>query len=232
VKEAFVSRVFGRENKKVVIVLSGWTNTLSMFYPVGKILEWAGFYVVVYAYNPNILDPDIYATKQRIQSVVDDIGERIQALKKEDHTMFSVFGTSIGTLIALRVANKSKIVRKVILNISGANISDSVWGWGRREFPYFHEYFHTNHITLSQIRSVWKSIQPLHNINHLDGKKILIYMSKRDDIVPYSQQKLLVKEMKKRNISLLVYTNNCLPHVPTIIYNLMLFCRYINFLQQ
>lgn len=229
---AFHKKEYGKENKKVIFLLAGWGNTIKDFSPVSSILSLFGYHCITYAYDPSILNPHVDETIAHVFAIRDIILKDIQYVTAKGKIPFAIFGTSLGTVIALLVAGKSKSIKKVILNLSGATIGDSIWGWGDTMFPEFHESFRKNNITLFKLRKKWRPINPIESIHSLKKKDILLYVAKKDDIIPYSQAKMLIREMKRKNISFTLHANYYLNHYWSAFANLFYFPRYIRFLKK
>lgn len=221
----------GKNNKKVIFLLAGWQNKPWMYWPISKILTLNGFYCITYTYNNDVFSPNTINTVRYFKEIRDDVLAKTKSLDKESYKDLSIFGTSLGSAISLMVVNKTTKISKIILNTTGADIAETVWQWDRA-FPSFKESLISQSLTLNTLKKLWSPIAPLNNIDNLNDKKVLIYLSKKDEIIPYEQGKQLVKEFKKRNYKYNLVINNKLNHFLTGVFNLINATVYLSFLKE
>ncbi|MDD2822876.1 MAG: prolyl oligopeptidase family serine peptidase [Candidatus Daviesbacteria bacterium] len=219
----------GKHNKKVVFLLEGWHSKLWMYWLFSRILSLRGYYCITYAYDSEIFSPDTQKTVKYLNIIQNDILLRLKTLKNEGYVEFNILGTSLGSMLALMVADKSPDISKVILNTIGIDISETVWGWNKI-YPGFKEELIRQNFTPDKLKKVWKSITPVNNISNLKNKKILVYLSKKDEVIPYDLGMSLVEEFKKRNYKYSLKVNNYLKHFYAGFYNLMNAKYYLKFL--
>ncbi len=221
----------GQHNKRVIFLLAGWYNKLWMFWVFSKILSFNGFYCITYAYDGDIFSPNTEATTKHFNKIQDEILLKIIELKKRGYKDFSIFGTSLGSMLALMIADKSSDISKIILNTTGIDISEVVWGWVKVKIPFKKELLKQN-LTLKQLKVLWNDITPASNINNLKNKKILVYLSKKDEIIPFNLGQRLVNEFENKRYNYTLVTNNKLNHLFTGTYNLFNAGRYLSFLKE
>lgn len=219
----------GKQNKKVIFLLAGWQNKIWMYGLFAKILARNGYYCIAYAYNNSVLSPDTKKTVMYLTDVRNNILNRIGELKKEGYTDFSIFGTSLGSVIALMVANKTPDISKVILNTPGIDMAQTIWGWDKVK-TYFKKALIEQNFTLEKLIAVWKPISPSSNIDNLHGKRILVYLSKNDRMIPYHQGQKLVRELESKKYDVKVITNNHVGHLLAGALNLLKAKTYLEFL--
>lgn len=226
------SQAFGQKNKKIIFLLAGWGNSIKPYWLFAKILQLHGYHVIVYVYDKEILSPHIKNTVTNFILVRDTILKKIYDLKKLGHTSFYFFGTSIGTTLTLMVANKNSDISKIILNLTGADLVETVWGWGDRLNPEFKKGFQEQNITLPELRNHWKQLNPINNVENLKATKLLVYLAENDDVIPYRQGLQLLLEFKKRKYSYSLLVNKKLRHVSAGALNLLKWKIYIDFLNR
>lgn len=219
----------GKHNKKVIFLLAGWQNKLWMFGLFSNILAGNGYYCIAYAYDIDIVAPDTKKTNENVLEIRNNILDRISQLKKEGHSDFSIFGTSLGSLISILVANKSSDISKVILNTTGIDIAETIWSWDKVKI-YFKKALIKQNFTLEKLIDVWKPITPFNNIDNLHGKKILVYLAKKDEMIPYSLGQRLVEQLQSNKYDVKVITNNYFGHTLTGTWNLLNAKVYLKFL--
>lgn len=220
----------GKMNKKVIFLLAGWQNKLWMFRLFSKFLVLNGYHCITYAYDDDVLSPNTEKTIKHFNEVKEDILNKIKELKKAGYKSFSIIGISLGSVISLMVANKSPEISKIILNTTSIDLSETVWRWDKVN-PSFKEGLTQQDLTLSRLKEIWRDITPANNISNLKDKKILVYLSEKDEVIPFSLGKRLIKKFGEKNYSYTLVTNSKLNHLFTGIYNMLNFRSYLNFLK-
>ncbi|MEK7571180.1 MAG: prolyl oligopeptidase family serine peptidase [Patescibacteria group bacterium] len=226
---SFLKKQYGRKHKKVVFLIGGWTYTPAMLWITAKILESNGYYCITYTYHNEVFSPNTTKTVKELLAIKKAILQQISILKAQGLDSFSVFGTSLGTIPAILVANESSDITKVILNTSGADTAESVWSWDA-VIPGFKENLKQQNFTKEQLVAAWKSISPQYNMDNLQGKSILIYLAKKDELIPYEQGERLLQLLQERKYPYEVVVNGWLNHGFTGILNLLNAKRYLHFL--
>ena len=173
-------------------------------YLFSKILQWKGYYCITYAYDTSVLTPDGKATVRNIHTVANDIVHKIQGLQKENIKEFIIIGNSRGTIITLVAANKANALKKIILNLSGAYASEIVWSWDLI-VPGFKQELLNKGYTLDKLKEDWLSIDPIYNLDNIKGRQIIFFYSEKDKVIPVSQSKLLISELRKKKNTLFLY---------------------------
>lgn len=230
----FHKKTYGARHKKVIFFLTGWYTTEKAYWVYLKTLELSGYRTIIYTYDKNIIVPDINDTIDHLMQVKESVLQQIHLLQKEGITDFSVFGTSLGTIIAFLIANEAPAITKLIINLSGADVADIIWSWDTvhffKKFRTFKATLQENGVALPQLKTAWKVLSPIYNIENIQNKKILLYACMKDELIPYQQQVVLIEELKKRKYDLKITTNSFMPHALTAAFNLLNTKRYIDFL--
>lgn len=225
----FQTHIHGEKNKKVIFLLTGWLNRWWMFWLISKIISLHGYCCITYTYDNEILSPNPTKTVEIINEIKQDVLNKIQNYKKAGYSQFDIFGTSLGTIITILVANTSDDISHVILNMTTADIAKVIWSW-EKVIPNFKQHLLDRDITLDALTHAWKTISPVENSNNLQNKRMLIYLSTKDEILPYPLSVELIHVFKKRNYTFHVVTNRHLGHVLTGTYNLLNSRVYFKFL--
>ncbi|HSX10056.1 MAG TPA: prolyl oligopeptidase family serine peptidase [Candidatus Saccharimonadales bacterium] len=225
----FKKRIFGKHNKKVVFLFSGWRMNLSLLLLPIKILERNGFYCICYTYDNDVFSTNIPQTVHNIQSIKNDVLEAISQLKTNGYTNFSVISVSLGGVIAMLVGNESKDVKKIIFNTGGADIALNVWTSSITRGKFKQEIIDQGY-TLESLREAWRSINPLDNIENLRDKKILIYLAQKDNAIPFLNGMMVVGAFQKKKYSYSLIVNTKFGHLLTGIYNSLNAKVYLDFL--
>lgn len=219
----FRKKIFGSNNKKVVFLLVGWKSKIWRYYLVILVLLLNGFDCVAYEYDLDILSPNVKKTASSFDNVSEDIFKTINEFKEKGYEDIALFGTSLGTLLSMIVANKTKHVKKIILNLTAASLAETVWSW---------DFIDKQKITLTSLNKSWKKLSPINNINNVLGKQFLIYLAKNDEVIPYSQGIKLTDELKNKKIKYELVINKYGNHVLAGFLNLLRYKKYIDFLNK
>lgn len=211
-------------------MLGGWKTKQFLYYLPAKILAWKGYHCIVYTYEPAVLSPDVARTRESLHAIQDDSIQQIKMLKEQGVKDFSIFGFSLGSVIACMVADKEPAVSKVILNTSGASLAASVWSWDNRA-PGFKQSLLDQGYTLEKLEQAWYALAPAHNIEHFHDKQVLMYLAVRDTVIPYTQGKQLAALMRNKEVSFELITNKRAVHAVAGIFNIYRIKRYLRFLQ-
>src|SRR5579864_5899813 len=137
----FCSMSYGIEYKRVVFVLAGLGMRPSWFRRIARNLQRAEYRVIVYTYCKTALSPDIKQTVENFFVVKEAILQHIEELKQEGCTEISLFGSSLGTVLALAVANEGEGIAKIILNLTSLDMIEALWHWGDGFHPEFKQAF-------------------------------------------------------------------------------------------
>lgn len=223
------TKIQGKQNKKIVIMLSGWKTRQWMFWPFSKILALNGFQCITYTYDDKILTTNIRNTVAYTTYVANSVLKKIIRFKKEGYKDFSLFGTSLGTIMAVLAASQTRDVSRVILNTTGADIAEVIWK-SKISMPEFKTNVIKRMITLKTLKKVLHPISPIYRLNGLKGKKILVYLSAKDEIFSLSQGNALINGLKSKKIPHRVFVDRTSGHFITATKNLLRAEQYIRFL--
>lgn len=223
-------RSYGSNKKKVIILLTGWKTGFSVYRPFVMLFTLLGYRSIVYVYGKEILSPNLQQTAENFSQVVSRVHQDLQQLQKEGYTSICLFGISLGTVFAIKLANISPVVTSLILNLTGASIANSIWNWKKRINAYFYQTFQSRNITLQDLEQTWREFNPIENIDNLAKKKILLFIAMRDEIIPFSEGTALVVAMKEKGYNPKIYINQKGNHLIAAITNLFRLSTYRIFL--
>ena len=201
-----------------------------MYWLPGHILALNGYYCIVYTYKSDIFSPNPEKTVAGLTKVRDAALNHITRLKTQGHQDFSIFGFSLGTLIALMVANNSPDTSKVILNLVGTNPAEAVWTWDQIQSG-FKRQLENKGITLENLSRIWAPVAPINNVDNLKPKKLLIYLAERDKLIPIAQGRGLVEQLQRANYDYQLIVNRRFGHMLAGIYNVLNTRIYLKFLK-
>lgn len=128
------------------------------------------------------------------------------------------------------VANESKDISKLILNTAGSDPAENVWVSKITNGKFKSEIINKGY-TLEKLQKAWRTITPINNIDNLKDKKILVYLSKKDKIIPFSIGMKFIQELDKRNYDYQLIVNTKLGHLQTAMFNSFRATVYLKFLE-
>ena len=223
---SFRKKIFSLNNKKVVFLLTGWKGQIWEYYFVILTLLVNGFDCVAYEYDSDMLSPDVGGTISSFDDVTNDVLQTLTKFNKRGYKDLYIFGTSLGSALSIIVANKTKHIKKIILNLTGASLAGTVWSWDT-----FKKDLKANKTNLKSLEKSWRRLAPINNLNNMLDKQVLIYLSKHDDVIPFIQGAQLVREFKNKQIKHRLIVNTHGGHVVSGFVNLLRYSTYIGFLK-
>ncbi|KKP87231.1 MAG: hypothetical protein UR89_C0004G0020 [Candidatus Roizmanbacteria bacterium GW2011_GWA2_35_8] len=227
---SFRKKIFGKQNNKIIFLICGWPGKIWHYYFTAKILEINGYRSIVYEYDDNILTSSIKDTIKNTNIVKQEILNQINKFKKQGLQDFSIFGTSYGSIITFMIVNQSKDISKIIINLTGFDLAETVWTWNKGKDSLVKNGIVEQNISLKSLKEKWRELSPINNSNKLEKAKILFYLAKKDEVIPYKLQTKLLEKLKKINHRIQIYTDRKLNHLFSALLNLLWYKRYAKFL--
>ncbi len=202
---SFHNKIYGKQHRRVVFILAGWGIKQWMMAIPAVLLKRKGFQCIVYTYDGGDLTNDLQKIPNEFFQVRDSVLTSIKSLKKQGHEEFAVFGTSLGTIPALLVANKSPEISKIIINSSGSNLVEAVWGWTGAMSSIKSKLINLGY-TKEKVKEALSEMMPEHNISNIQNKKILFFYAKNDGLIPpiFAQDLASKLSLKKNKIEISV----------------------------
>jgi esterase/lipase len=220
---------FGSGNKSVVFFFTILHSKIWLYrWPIKKLVQH-GFTVVAYDYSGKlVLDGDIEKFITVTKEIEADVKKRIADYKEQAYKNFYCFGSSMGTILAIYCAANIKDLTKVIINTTYGSLAENVWTW--RYLKRTKNKIIKNGLTMEKLETLLTEISPIPNAKKLKGKKVLLYLARHDEVLPFSQASKFKKALDEATVTYLYYENRSLKHIPSIIANLLRWKIYINFL--
>lgn len=227
---SFRKKIIGKNNKKIIFLICGWPGKIWHYFLTAKILERKGFQSIIYEYDEDILTSSIENTIKNTNVIKNDVLKEIINLKKYGFKDFSIFGTSYGSIISFIIANKEKSFSNLIINLTGADLAETVWTWDKGRDGLVKKGIKKQNISLIKLKQKWDELSPINNINNLKKFKVLFYLAKKDDVIPFRMQNRLLTELLKITPNIKVVINNKHNHLISALINLLRYKIYLNFL--
>jgi esterase/lipase len=222
---------FGKRNDKVVLLLGGWTYQPWLLAIFARLIALRGYYCIAYTYDDDVFSPDYKKTVDSLLGLKDEILTHIKELHAGGRDTFYVLGTSLGSILAVLVANESPEISKVVLNTTGGDVAKTVWSWDVVK-PWFKNALLKQQLTEKDLIEYWKPISPLYNLKNLKNKEVLVYLAQNDRTIPFDQGRALVSKLDVLGAPYEVVINRRLSHAQAGLFNLANTRRYVSFLRK
>jgi hypothetical protein len=227
----FSSKAFGRKGNPTIFFFTAFLTKYWLYYPTINILTRAGYYVVVYdVHKELILTKDAQDFLSVTQALITDVQRQVSDLKKQGVRGFSVFGSSMGTVPAMRAAIDTPEIKKVIINITYGSLVDNIWSW-----KFLRKLKHRlveSGMTKAELEKLFEPISPLSMATKLPGKKVLLYLAKNDKVILFEQSRQFKQALDKAKVDYQYYQNNTFGHIIGGYGNLLRSKIYLDFLKR
>ena len=186
-----------KKNEVLYVNIPGWRTNFSDSKLFRNRVIDKGFSYLSYEFPEGILSWDAKMTEKDFLKIRRIIRHDLQKYFLKYHfKKIVVVGMSLGVVLALMVANKNKLVKKIVLIVPGYDLAESLWtGISTKNL---RNKFEKEGINLGKLINLWKKLSPSNNINSLDGKEIFVFLSEADQVINYSQGNKLLGALKKR----------------------------------
>jgi hypothetical protein len=200
-------------SRKAYILFPPWGQKLVFFTPLRYRILNNGFSCLEYQFSKAILTSDHLRVSQYIDYCLETIHKDLFHLKERRIDSFTIVGTSIGTMIALMVANTEPKVDKVILNSPGNCPAEIIWSSIR--LKTMRQSLIRQGLSVQKLKRYWRDYLPENNLGNLKGKKIYLNLSRADRVVPYQSGRKLAEKMREQGLKPEVAENSNLGHYLT-----------------
>jgi hypothetical protein len=145
-----------------------------------------------------IVSSNVGRTAQVCRQAVLDARRGIAWLAGQGYESIGILGTSLGSCLAMLTAAHEPRVRAAALNHISPYFADVVWsGLSTNHVRRGLD----GHIDLPRLRRIWMPISPYPYLGRLTGKHVLLVYARYDLTFPVELSKLLVDEMRRREIA-------------------------------
>lgn len=197
-KENFRVREFPCKGSSVIFLFTAMGFKIWHYRLIIWLLNKRGFTVVAYDYPVRVVhQADFEAWKKVDSGIHKDIANRIKQLKNKGAVRFGAYGVSMGTLIANKMTRDFKEITHVILNLTYGDVAANIFHspLTKRTRKILQE----QGIDSETLSKVVTYIDPPKNARGLQGKRVLLYLSRRDKVLKYEisrNTKLAFEEAK------------------------------------
>jgi predicted esterase len=190
-----------------------------------------GYSVIAYSYTTAIATHSVQLTVANIDAMLADAEQRIAAMPAG--TEIICFGTSMGTVLAANIATRHANIKKVILNLSYADISDHIVALPSiRTIPSrkLQAYLDTAG-SVADLRAAFEPYSPLSLTDQFHGKRLLLFSSRNDRVLQQVHTAKFRTALDAAGIDLEYYQNSRGGHYFAALVNYLRYTRWINFLR-
>ncbi len=153
-----------------------------------------------------IVSANVARTLQICRQAVLDVRRALWWLRDQGFDRLGLLGTSLGSCLAMLTACHEPLVGSQALNHVSPFFADVVWR------GLSTEHVRTGmdgHISLEQLRNLWRPISPWSYLDRARGKRTLLVYARYDLTFPVDLSRKLVDEFARRNIRVDVATLPC-----------------------
>lgn len=207
---------FKKESKKMVVVMPPWNGRFFYNFFLRRNLLKKGFSVLEYDFTKEILSTDWKFTRDSFEYIRRSVVKDVDIFKKKYGFLeIKMVGVSLGCCNAPMCANSSRHIDELLLVAPGHCLAECVWK-GIATQAIKREYQNKG-ISLENLIGYWKTIAPVNNIDKMKDKKVCIFLSKTDSIIPFYSGKKLLKELRFLGVDVSCEINRNLGHYLTTV---------------
>src|SRR5262245_17503820 len=153
-----------------------------------------------------IVSSNIVRTIQACRQAVMDVRRALWWLRDEGYERLGLLGTSLGSCLSLLTTCHEPLVRAQALNHVSPFFADVVW----RGLSTEHVRSGLDgHITLDELRSMWRPIAPWSYLDRVRDRQTLLVYAKYDLTFPVDLSLKLIDEIRRRGFPLQVRVLPC-----------------------
>ena len=204
-----------KNSSKLTVIFPPWHVPSRFIVQLERRLVRQGSNVLVYNFNPLILNGDVIKVKNSFEYIALAISEDIAALaaRKRIQTM-DLLGFSVGNVALCITAEKLDRFDIVTMVVPGNDLAGAFWvGWRTRRL---RNVIKNEGYKLAELQKEWADLAPESHLETLKNHPVHIVLAKKDHFIPYNFGKKLYDELRKVNPET-VCTTTRLGHVATIL---------------
>ena len=160
---------YGHGNKTAYILMAPWHSGSYVFSSIKRKIRKIGGAYVQYNLIPDILSPDVEATRSYFEIVNQNVRKDLLKLHRENGVdNFIMVGMSLGCVFAMMVSDQNPLIKKLILVVPGNSLAESLWG-GIRTIK-IKRMMKKRGLTLTKLKKYWNDLSPENYISHVKDK--------------------------------------------------------------
>lgn len=172
------------ESSVLTVVFPFWHAPQSFNRSLERRIQNRGTNVLLYNFNPLILNEDVESVKQSFEFITASIAQDISALRKSrQFTSLNLLGFSLGVVSLCLVAEELEAFDEVTLVVPGNDLASSLWA-GLRTRRLRGKLRRAGH-ELPALQKAWENLAPQSHAAALRNHKLHIVLAKHDRFIPY-----------------------------------------------
>lgn len=222
-------KTYGKPSAKNIIIFPGVAFSQKYGTFLGYLFAACGYQAHVLYYSSNIFGSHPKDIRENITHVVQKAEEYIKKNKKRKINWY-VFGTSLGSVMALKLSHDLPRIEKTVINLCPSSLSSAILSWNN---PYkkIKETYLKHKDMSKKIVSELSQVSPSNNITQVKKQEILFYMAKNDSVFPYDDAKSLLSMMEEKGSKVTAVINDRHNHQISEAINIFKTETYLNFLK-
>ena len=187
-KNSFRVKEYPVQSEKVVFVFTAMATKINLYRLFAMRMNKKGYSCIVYDYPLRMLfKPKLDEWEKFYDDIIADAQSRLSAYHAHGANKFYSYGVSMGTLIANKLTQDTPEITHLILNLTYGDVARNIWTY--RRLGRTRRRLLKQGINEQALRDSIKYADPIVNASKLKGKKIRLYLSKADNVLPYEQTK-------------------------------------------
>jgi len=215
-KENIFKKFYHFNNSKVLVVhVPAWFESFSKQNLLIWNLKKKNVSFLGYQFPGGLLSDDPFLVRDNLLFISSVILSDLRELKEKYGFEKIIFmGVSLGGVIASLVCENNNDIDELVFVVPGYSFATSLWkGILTKKLK---KKFKENGISLAQLKNIWSKIEPYKHCNNFKAKKIFVYASKSDIIIPFEEAKKITDLFQKK-YSVETKFNDFLGHALTIL---------------
>lgn len=179
-----------------------------------KLMRKRGYSFLEFIFSKNLLNEDYKKVIKNFEKIKKEIVKEIHSLKgKYNFGEINLIGVSIGNVSACLTVNENKDIDNLFLIVPGNCLAESMWEGVRTQ--EMRRKYRKQKIYLHDLKEKWKKLAPENNIDKIKAKKIFVFLSRSDEVIPYQYGHKLLRELKEKGYNVYSEINNKKGHYLT-----------------
>ncbi len=144
------------------------------------------------------------------EELISDAQARLAKYKKQGVKLFYAYGVSMGTLIVNKFARETPEITHVALNLTYGDVASTLFTWSgvrKAKQSLIHHGF-----DLDGTRELVKFADPIHNAALLKGKRVLLYLARKDRVLAWEYTQHTLKAFQDAHLDFEYVENKYLGH--------------------
>lgn len=216
-----------KNSKKAIVFFPYWTGKSSIYNKLSE--EFPNHTLVFYDYPNEVMSENVKVSLKYIKDILKDSSKTIKELRKQGIKEITLFGSSFGSNIALKLSTITKI-DKLVLNMIDRDIAKVIFN--SPAMVILKRKLKKHGFNLKTLDKIYKFISVDYNIKKIKNKniKILLFLSKKDIFCKLDRLEPILKQMDKLKLDYELKTHKFLGHILGIYKNLVFNKTIIDFI--